>query len=219
MKYRKIKLYLSVFIVSTIIFSVTQANAQQQDMDKLAQVMTDSLSFLKLTDQQKPQVLSLNKTAATSLVQLAQKADKDTTLQGKALCQQVMGIMKQRNTGLNKILSSDQQKLFTEHHLEQMVDLQTKMMAAQLNLTDEQIPKIYQVNLKSTEEMMKDMQKVKKDRRKLKKMRDAKSMKSDAGNKDKEMKQILTSDQYAKYEKNKDAQQEAIKEKMKEKKG
>jgi hypothetical protein len=191
----------------------------QQAADKLAQAMTDSMGYLSLTDQQKSTAAGLNKTAATSLTQLAQKAKQDTTLKGKALFQQVMGIMKQRNAGLTKILSPDQQKLFGQHRVEQIADLQTKMMATQLKLTDDQIPKVYQVNLKATGEMMEDMQKVQEARGKLKKMRGAKGLKSTSADKDKELKQILTPDQYEVYEKNKEAQQAAIKEKMNEKKG
>jgi len=134
----------------------------QQAADKLAQAMMDSLAYLNLTDQQKPTAAGLNKTAATSLTQLAQKAEQDTTLKGKALFQHVMGIMKQRNAGLTKILSPDQQKLYGQHQVEQIADLQTKMMGAQLKLTDDQVPKVYQ---------------------------------------DKELKQILTPDQYGVYEK------------------
>ena len=41
--------------------------AQQEAIDKLANVMTDSLAYLKLTDQQISDVRGLNKTAAAAL--------------------------------------------------------------------------------------------------------------------------------------------------------
>lgn len=218
MKPSKLNLYVWAILFCTMA-SLTSAKAQDPIVGKMAQAMTDSLSFLKLTDQQKPQALTLNETAATSLVQLSQKAQQDTTLQGKVLFQQVMGIMKQRNTDLNKILSADQQKTFTEHHLEQLADLETKMMQTQLKLTDTQIPQVYQINLKATQEMAKHAEALKKDTRKLQKLKDAKALKSEGSDKDKQLKQVLTPDQYSTYQKNKEAQQEAMKEKMKEKKG
>ena len=42
--------------------------------------MTDSLGYLQLTDQQKTEPMSLNTTAATGLVQTAQKAKAETSL-------------------------------------------------------------------------------------------------------------------------------------------
>jgi len=210
---------IAALITGILLFASPQVKAQQDAVSKLAQAMTDSLAYLQLTDQQKPNALSLNTTAATSLVQLAQKAKQDTSLKGKALAQQVMGVMKQRNAGLKKMLTPDQQKVFQQHQLEQLAELETKMMTAQLDLTDAQVPQVYAINLKSTGEMMQDVQKVQGSKRKLQKMRAAKSLKSDSGDKDKQLKKILSEDQYAKYEKNKQAMQAAMKEKMQEKKG
>ena len=191
----------------------------QDPVDKLAQVMTDSLAYLQLNDQQKEEAHTLNKTAANSLVQLKQKSKEDTSFKGKALAQQVMGVMKKRNDALVKILTPDQQKLYDQHKVEQIAELQTRMMTAQLALTDEQVPQVYQVNLKATGEMMEGIEKVKESDRKLQKARAAKSTKSDSADKDKALKKILTTEQYEKYEKNKEAMQAAIKEKMEQKKG
>ncbi|HEY4323925.1 MAG TPA: hypothetical protein VGN20_08055 [Mucilaginibacter sp.] len=221
MKYQKIKYAaLSALIFLPIMFlSVSRANAQGDAVSKMAQKMTDSLAYLQLNDQQKTQAVGFNTTAATSLVQTMQKAKTDTTFKGKALAQQVMGVMKQRNDALKKILTPDQQKLYQQHQVQQMAELQTQMMKAQLDLTDTQMPQVYSVNLKSTKEMMADMEELKSAKRKLQKARDAKALKSTSGDKDKEMKKILTSDQYTKYEKNKEQMQAAMKEKMNEKKG
>jgi len=120
-------------------------------------------------------VLALNKTAANSLLQPAQKAKQDTSFKGSALCHQVMAVVKKRNTGLQPMLTPDQQKLFGQQQLEQMADLQNKMMKTQLDLTDQQVPQVYRLNLQSTTQMMADMNKLQDDQRKLAKMRDAKS--------------------------------------------
>ena len=98
-----------------IFFSICLcANAQEAAVNKLAQAMTDSLSYLQLTEQQKPQVLTLNTDAPTSLIQLKQKS-KNENIKGKALVQQVADTMKQRNVGLKKLLTDEQQKVFAQH--------------------------------------------------------------------------------------------------------
>lgn len=186
--------------------------------DKLAKVMTDSLAYLSLTPEQTTDAMRLNTTAATALVQTAQKAKTDTSFKGKALAQQVMGIMKQRNAGIKKMLTTDQMRLFQQHQLAQMADFQTKMMTAQLDLTDEQVPQVYQINLKATGEMMGNAAKAKEAKGKLGKAKAGKAMKADSKDKDEALKKILSPDQYSKYQANKEAQQEAIKEKMQEKK-
>ena len=201
-----------------IFFSICLcANAQEAAVNKLAQAMTDSLSYLQLTEQQKPQVISLNTQAATSLVQLKQKA-KDESVKGKALVQQVAATMKQRNEGLKKLLTPEQQKIFAQHQLQQLAELQTKIMTAQLDLTDAQVPQVHKINLEATGEMMEDLDKLKESKRKMQKARAAKAIKSGSAGKDKEMKKVLTAEQYAKYEKNKEEMQAALKEKMQEKK-
>jgi hypothetical protein len=129
-----------------------------------------------------------------------------------------MGIMKERNDALKKVLTPDQLKLYQAHHLQQMAELETKLMTAQLNLTDEQVPQVYAVNLKSTQAIMGDVEKLKESKRKLQKLHSAKALKSDSGEKDKELKKILSADQFSKYEKNKEEMQAVIKEKIKEKK-
>jgi hypothetical protein len=219
MKYQRIQqAALSVMFLLMMMVAANFKAKAQGAVDKAAKVMTDSLAYLNLTDAQKTEAMGFNKTAATALGQLAKKAQQDTSLHGKALAKQVMGIMKQRNVSLGKILNADQTKLFQEHKLQQMAELQTKVMTTQLNLTEAQVPQVYQVNLKSTKEMMEDMGKLKEASGKFKKMKAAKGMKSDSKDKDKEMKKILNADQYAKYEKNKEEMQAAMKEKMQEKK-
>jgi hypothetical protein len=206
---------MAVLLFAAMVCSASRSYGQDATVSKLAQALTDSLGYLSLTDQQKPQALALNTTAAGSLAELTQKAKADTTLQGKALAKQVIGIMKTRNSGLKKILTPDQTKLFQQHQLQQLAELQTQMMKAQLNLTDEQVPQVYAVNLKSTQKLAADMAKTKEAKGKLKKAKGAKGMKSDMSEKDDEMKKILTSDQFAIYQKHQQEMQAEIKSKMK----
>lgn len=205
-------------IIFCFVLAGSAARAQQM-VDKLAQAMTDSLAYLQLNDAQKGQALGFNKTAATAIVETAQKAKRDTSFKGKAVAKQIMGIMKQRNTSLTGILTDDQKKLQQAHKVEQAAELQTKIMTAQLDLTEQQIPQVYNANLEATQELMEDAGKLKESKRKLQKFKAAKALKSDSKDKDKEMKKILTDEQYSKYEKSKEEMQAMMKEKMKEKKG
>jgi|GEM_PF-1667391 len=208
-----------VLMLVVIAPAITALHAQSTGAaDKLAKVMTDSLAYLSLTPQQTTDAMGLNTTAAKALVQTAQKAKTDTTFKGKALAQQVMGIMKQRNAGLKKMLTPDQMKLLQQHQLAQVADLQTKMMTAQLDLTDEQVPQVYQINLEATGEMMGNATKAKEAKGKLGKAKAGKAMKGDSKDKDEALKKVLSPDQYSKYLANKEAQQAAMKEKMQEKK-
>jgi hypothetical protein len=129
-----------------------------------------------------------------------------------------MGLMKQRNAGLQKILTSDQQKVFQQHKVSQIADVQTKVMTAQLSLTEEQVPQVYKLNEKETGEMMKDLNKVQNSKGKLGKLKRAKGIKGDTKDKDAALKKILTPDQYSIYEKHAQEMQAAMKEKMQEKK-
>jgi hypothetical protein len=216
---QKISLMKIILVWSLISLSVHPLKAQNTGpADKIAQGMTDSLSYLQLTDNQKTEALGFNKTAAASLLQVAQKAKQDTSFRGKALIQQVMGIMKQRNASLQKILTPDQTTVYKQQQLEQMADLQTKAMTAQLDLTDQQVPQVYQLNLKETADMMKDMNKVQDSKGKLGKLRGAKELKSDSKDKDNALKKILSEEQYGIYEKHEEEMKAEMKAKMQEKK-
>jgi hypothetical protein len=91
----------SIFLFLTILGYATAVCGQSEAITKLAKQMTDSLAYLQLTDQQKQSAIGLNTTAATSLVQLNQKAKQDTSLKGATLFKQVIGLMKTRNKGLS----------------------------------------------------------------------------------------------------------------------
>lgn len=203
----------SILFILIITGYAAAASGQSKAVDKLAKEMTDSLNYLQLTDKQKQDALALNTTAATSMVQLKQKAKQDTSLKGATLFQQVLGIMKTRNKGLSALLVPDQHKLFQQHEAEQIADLKTKMMTAQLDLTPQQIPQVYQVNLKETAESMKEMAKLQAAKSKLAKLGPARALKSASKDQDNALKKILSASQYDAFEKNKEAMQAAMKEK------
>ncbi|WP_183575652.1 hypothetical protein HDF18_17295 [Mucilaginibacter sp. X5P1] len=219
MKFQKKVKHLTGMLLAALLMVISSAAMAQDAVSKVAKSMTDSLAYLQLTPTQTTSAQALNTTAATSLVQTAKKAKTDTSFRGKALAQQVMGIMKTRNGGLQKLLTPDQTKLYQAHKISQMADVQTKIMTAQLSLTDAQVPQVYDVNKKATADMMGDAAKLKGAKGKVGKFKSAKSLKGDSKDKDKELKKILTPDQYTIYEKHEQEMKDAMKAKMKEKKG
>src|SRR5579862_3484840 len=142
----KTKFAASMLVITLLLLFGHTSKAQNLPADKIAKALNDSLAYLQLTPEQLPTSQKLNSTAASALVGAAKKAKEDTSFRGKALAKQVFGIMKQRNDGLTKILSGAQQTLYQQHKVSQMADLQTKLMTAQLDLTDEQVPQVAQVN-------------------------------------------------------------------------
>jgi hypothetical protein len=101
---------------------------QSQTVTKMAQAMTDSLSYLQLTDRQQPDILGLNTTAAGSLLHLKQKAKTEKALRGSGLFNQVTRIMQMRNKALSALLSPDQKKLFAQHVPEEMAAMKLRML-------------------------------------------------------------------------------------------
>jgi hypothetical protein len=86
-------------------------------------------------------------------------------------------------------------------------DLQTNFMVEKLKLSDQQVEPIRAVNLKYAEKTGEIYNSQKRKFRKLKEMRKMRE------NKDKELKTILTDEQYKMYEKNKNEMRERIKDK------
>jgi len=69
------------FLFTTFIIPTFKTIAQETGLvTKMAQIMTNSLRYLQLTDQLKIEAMSLNTTGATGLVQTPQKAKADTSL-------------------------------------------------------------------------------------------------------------------------------------------
>jgi hypothetical protein len=211
---------LSFFLILGIAqHTSAQDAAQKSQITAVAKVMTDTMTRqLSLTEKQAGSVQGLNETAVTQLLQLAQKKAVDSTMKGGVLAKQVIGIMKQRDAALQKLLTPDQLKIYEQLKLERWTDLQTEMMRTQLDLTDAQVPQVYRINYKYIPILMADVQKIQGNDRKLKKARAAKSAQADSAEKDKELKAIFSVAQYEVYIKNKQEMQAAIKEAMQEKK-
>jgi hypothetical protein len=212
-------LLLLFFLTLGIVQNAYAQDAQKAKATQIAKTMTDSMTFqLSLTPQQASSVQDINETAVTQLLELSQKKTQDSTLKGGAMAKQVMAVMKQRDESVQKLLTPEQQKKYEEIKTERMAELQTQMMRTQLDLTDEQVPKVYQINYKYAKMMKANMGKAKESDRKRGKAKAMKEAKSDSAEKDKELKGVLTEEQYKVYEQNKQEMQAAIREKMQEKK-
>jgi hypothetical protein len=96
---------------------------------------------------------------------------------------------------------------------EQRAQFQTEYMKENLALSADQESRVHEVNLKYARKMQDAYNSP------GKKMQKLKQMKALGEEKDKELKGVLDADQYATYEKNKEAMKEKIKAKAKEKRG
>lgn len=211
---KNIRRIATVLLCSIAFLHASQVKAQEAATE-LAQAMTEDLAYLNLTADQTANALAMNKKAASSLVQLATKAKNDTSFRGPVLFKQVFGVMKTRNDGLRRMLTPNQIKTWQQHRTEQLADLQTEIMIAQLDLTREQVPKVYDVNLKFAGELMQNMDKMRESKNKMQKSKVSKEMKSDSKAKDEAMKPILSADQYEVYMATRDALRQYLKETMK----
>lgn len=211
---------LVLFFTVGIIRSAQAQDTRQAKVTQIAKAMTDTMTRqLSLSKEQATSVQPINETAVTQLLELSQKKAQDSTLKGETLAKQVMGIIKQRDEAVQKLLTTEQKTRYEEVKTERMADLQTQMMRAQLDLTEEQAPKVYAINYKYAKIMKANMQKVKENERRRGKVKAARNAKEDSAEKDREMKAVLSSAQYETYQKNKQEMQAAIKQKMQEKKG
>jgi hypothetical protein len=91
-------------------------------------------------------------------------------------------------------------------------------MIAQLDLSETQIQQVYNVNLKYTAKILEDKRKLEAATSKLGKLKEGQSLKGDMKDKDKELKKILSPDQFTMHQKYQQEIEGAIKEKMQQKK-
>jgi hypothetical protein len=218
MLHKNLKRAIGLLLAAVLLALFGNGALAQTGAANLAKAMTDSLAYLQLNSQQKTTAQKLNETAATSLVQAAKKAHADTSFQGGALAKQVLGIMKQRNASLEKVLNPEQTKLFQQRNIAQLADIQTKIMTAQLDLTNAQVPQVYQINLKTLTALKADKAKLASATNKFAKLKAGDAIKGDMKEKDKAMKKILSPDQYAIFQKHQKEVEAALKEKSEEKK-
>lgn len=101
-------------------------------------------------------------------------------------------------------------EFMTDTTPEERAQMQTDYMKESLALTEDQVPQVHEVNLKYSRKMQDAYNSGGGKLQKLKKM------KTIGQEKDKEIKRVLTSAQYATYEKNKEAMKEKMRARVKE---
>ncbi|WP_448699054.1 hypothetical protein ACFGVR_19155 [Mucilaginibacter sp. AW1-3] len=111
------------------------------------------------------------------------------------------------------VWAQDKTEMLKNSTPEQRAQMQTSMMKAKLRLDTVQVIKIQAINLAAAQKMEPVL---KGDGGKLAKLR---QMREIENTKDKELKKVLTSDQYKQYEAAKDEMKEKLRERMQESKG
>jgi hypothetical protein len=112
---------------------------------------------------------------------------------------------------LNMVKAQEKmEEIMRETTPEQRAALQTSYMKENLALAEDQTPKVQEINLKYARKMQDAYNSTERKFQKLK------QMKSINQQKDGEMKNVLSAEQYETYEKNKEAMRESVKEKRKE---
>ena len=102
-------------------------------------------------------------------------------------------------------------EFMTETTPEERAQMQTDYMKETLSLSEDQEAKVHGINVKYAEKMQEVYEAPTSDEQKVK------SMKRINGEKEAELKLILKPDQYATYEKNKEAMKEKVKERIQKK--
>ncbi|MCQ9636250.1 hypothetical protein MP477_14925 [Chryseobacterium sp. WG23] len=147
---------LTIFFVMV----APQVKAQMGSTNSIAAAMTSKMDYLNLTESQTNKALYFNKVAAESLDALDEKVgDNSNILNNKAISSELIGIMVQRDKSLRTILTPEQMTKFEANRIKELAGYRTLVMISLLDLTDEQIPKAYTINLKAAEGMQNDLDK------------------------------------------------------------
>lgn len=152
----------------TILFTITAPlKAQMGSANSIAEAMTSKMDYLNLTESQTNKALYFNKVAAESLDTLDEKVgDNSNILNNKAISSELIGIMVQRDKSLKTILTPEQMTKFENNRIKELAGYRTLVMISLLDLTDEQIPKAYTINLKAAEGMQNVLDKRNKSKKK-----------------------------------------------------
>jgi flagellar basal body-associated protein FliL len=107
---------------------------------------------------------------------------------------------------ISSIVSAQDREISNKTTPEERAKFLTELMKTALNLDEKQTDAVNKINLKYS---LKNQELLTSDERKLRKIREAKSL---AKEKDKELQNVLTKDQFTRYQEKKDALKERIKE-------
>ena len=144
--------------VSTSAFA---QNPAASNTEQVAQYSTDKLtSELSLTPDQVPKVQKINVASTVQMEKLLDKYSADTTLAGsKALVKGLITVIRSNQTELKKVLTPAQWTLHQQHKAERLALSQTEFMAADLDLTRQQILDVSRINLETANKLVRALDK------------------------------------------------------------
>jgi hypothetical protein len=151
---------------------------------------------LSLTPEQTAQFKQINQDTMNKVKALKAQPPSDKKERAKAL----KGIMNERQSALAKIFSPDQMKRYVPIQQADRAAMATHMMARSVQLTDDQIQKVTQINLKAIQRMAE----AGKQRRRMKQ---GQAMKAVMEQREVELQGVLTPQQWAAYEQMKEQRQ------------
>lgn len=191
---------------SIIVFSMitgSSLRAQVASVSTVAESMTANLDYLGLTDNQKNKVLYFNQAAANSLDALDKKVgDNSNILNNKAITSELIEIMVQRDKALREILTPEQESQFEKNRVKALANFRTLVMVPLLDLTDKQVPQVYDINLKSVQAMQNDLDKRNKSKRTTSDQEARRIITNQFKNVDKDFEAILSPSQISIYKNN-----------------
>lgn len=191
---------------SIIVFSMitgSSLRAQVASVSTVAESMTANLDYLGLTDNQKNKVLYFNQAAANSLDALDKKVgDNSNILNNKAITSELIEIMVQRDKALREILTPEQESQFEKNRVKALANFRTLVMVPLLDLTDKQVPQVYDINLKSVQAMQNDLDKRNKSKRTTSDQEARRIITNHFKNVDKDFEAILSPSQISIYKNN-----------------
>ena len=191
-----------MFVSSSVIAQETTLNDEQKA--KLKAHLQESFEKLNLSEEQKPKFKEITKKYALQLKNLKNSDKSKSTKE-----QEFKSIINSKNKEMKALLSAEQYKVYEETQKERLRKLE---YLKNLDLTDEQKPKFKEITKKYAAQMktLKTSNK-----RKFVKLKEFKSI---IDSKNKEMKALLSTEQYVVYEEMQKERLQKMKEKRKENK-
>jgi hypothetical protein len=178
-----------LLLLGGVAWAQGQADGQQKIqamMDAQAQQVAQQLS---LTPDQTAQLKQINLDALGKMKPLKAQSGSDK----KAMAKGMQGILKDRQAALAAMMSPEQLKAYQPIQQADTAAVATNLMAGPLQLTDDQIQKITQINLKAIQ----NLTAASGERRRLKKKRE---MGSTMEEREAALKNVLTPPQWATYQ-------------------
>ncbi|MDR6525876.1 hypothetical protein J2787_001246 [Chryseobacterium rhizosphaerae] len=204
---------ISTGLLTLLLVMVTpQVKAQMGSVNSIATAMTSKMDYLNLTESQTNKALYFNKVAAESLDALDEKVgDNSNILNNKAISSELLGIMVQRDKSLRTILTPEQINKFEANRIKELAGYRTLVMISLLDLTDEQIPQAYTINLKAAEGMQNVLDKRNKSKKKTNDQEARRIVTDGFKSVDKDFEAILSPSQVKIYKENEQLLIDAVK--------